>query len=128
MDTQLSNIHLFKNWFSNDHIVFTATHEELGLRLLDQYNFDYIVSDHHLFGILGREFLKFARIKQPLLKTILLETLFESTMTTPGLDRSIVDHLIQKPYHPIQLEQFFIHRQGPQNMEFNYISDLRSTT
>jgi len=107
VDTKLSNIHSFITWFSKEHIVFTATHEGLALQLLDQHTFDFIVSDHRLFRVLGHDFLTLARTKQRLSKTILLESPFETAMISPNANTTEIDHFVAKPYHPMQLEQLF---------------------
>lgn len=107
VDNNRSNLYLFSSWYSDEYDVYTAANEEVAIRMLEDFDFEFVISDQMLDSLSGEDFLKFIRQTWPKTNTILLTASNDPTIYSNVNHKNDVDHYLIKPYNPIKLGTIF---------------------
>lgn len=107
IDSNRSNLYLFNSWYTEKYDVYSATNEEVAIRMLKDYSFSFVICDQMLDAVSGHDFLKFVRRTWPDIHTVLLTSSTDQSFFAKILEESCVDHYVHKPYNPRQLGLIF---------------------
>ena len=80
-----------------EHKVVSASNGEEGLKIFFQSNFDLVITDHQMPGMLGEELIRKIKSSNPLVKTVLMSSIL-SPMLKQVAKAAGADYFIDKMF------------------------------
>lgn len=107
VDNNRSNLYLFSSCYSDAYDVYTAANEEVAIRMLEDFDFEFVISDQMLDSLSGEDFLKFVSQTWSNTNTVLLTACNDPMIYSNVNQKNDVDHYLIKPYNPRKLSAIF---------------------
>ncbi|OFX27021.1 MAG: hypothetical protein A2041_10970 [Bacteroidetes bacterium GWA2_31_9b] len=98
VDDEESNLHIFKDTFRREYIIYTAISAKEGLKILDNEKIDLILTDQRMPEMDGVEFLKNALKNYPDLNRILITAYSDFDAIRNAINEAQIFQYIQKPW------------------------------
>ncbi|MBN1593445.1 MAG: response regulator [Candidatus Coatesbacteria bacterium] len=105
VDDEETILRMFKNQFRKDYEIAIAGSAEEGLKILDDFEADVVVSDQKMPGMKGVDFLVKVKVKHPHAVRMLLTGYTDAEVAKDAINKGEVTAYIDKPWEREKLRQ-----------------------